>query len=378
MIYLDNASTTRPYKNVVTEANRINEQLFYNPSSLHTKAMTVKAEMGKARTIIRNKMNAGAGYNIIFTSGATEANNIAIFQATRFKKKTILITAGEHPSVEGPTKNLKQAGWDIKLINLTKDGQCDVSHLKQLLKDNDVSFVSCILVSNETGAVNNLEEIYKVVKGDNPKILLHADASQAFCKVVVNLKKCPFDMVSISSHKVHGLKGVGALVFNSNINLKPLITGGGQEDGLRSGTENTAGIIAFGAAVESYRDSYFDYVKNLKQTFLSVVKKGVSPLKVNADIKESSPYILSMSIAGVRSEHILRAMENRGVIIANGSACSSKNNHNPTLESIGCTIKEIEGSVRISFSVDNGVDEVSKAAEIFVEEVNKLKNNIAR
>ena len=362
MIYLDNAATTKPCKDAVEAQNYANE-FFFNPSALYLPAVKIETQINKVRQKILNKLNLTSSHNAIFTSGATEANNLALFQATRFKGKTILVSEGEHPAVYNYAKNCE--GMNFATINLTPSGEVDLEDLKNKLSNN-VALVSVMQVSNETGAINNLAEVSKIVKNFSPSIMLHCDAVQGFCKIEERLPST-IDFITISSHKIHGLKGTGALIYKTTQNIKPLLKGGGQESDLRSGTQNVGGILALGAAID--HDTGLEAVKKLSAYTRQILSQKITGVLLNG---EGSPYIINFSIDYARSETIVRLLEEENIYVSNGSACSSRHADNRTLAAMGTAKKFIEGTIRISFCKENSKEEI----DIFADKLAKiLKEN---
>ena len=362
MIYFDNAATTKPCEGAI-EAQNYSNKFFFNPSALYLPALKIEGEINKVRQKILAKLNFCATHNLIFTSGATEANNLALFQASRFKGKTILIGGGEHPSIY---QFLRGSETKFLEIALTKTGEVDLDDLKKKLT-SDVAMVSIMQVSNETGAITDIEKVLKTVKSFSDKIWLHCDAVQGFCKIPQQLPK-GVDLISISSHKINGLKGTGALIYENSLNLKPHIKGGGQEFDLRSGTLNVGGILAFGAAVDIKRD-YRAMEKLNAYTREKLLEIPGAYLNGSG-----SPYIINVSLEGARSEVIVRMLEEYEIYISNGSACSSRSGDNRILSAMGVPKKLIEGTIRISFCEDNTkgqVDNFIKRLREVLEEIRK-------
>lgn len=371
MIYLDNAATTKPSAQVKELCLRMIEEDFYNPSALYVSAAKIKKQIEEARKTIADVLSRKSN-EIVFTSGATEANNWAITRGLKNKNGNLIITEGEHPSVYETAMALKSAGIEVRTAPLQKDGTVDKEKLLRLT-DDKTTLVSLIHVSNETGAVNPICELAAAVKAKSPRALVHSDGVQAFCKIPVNLSKNLIDLYSISAHKVGGLKGVGALFIRDGVHLAPLLLGGGQEGKLRSGTENTMGIVTFAAAVKSFKQDgqVANFYEHVAKTFSQM--DGVT---VNGSAQTASGYIVSLGIKGVKSEILQHLVYDDGVMIGLGSACSSKSKNNRILESMGVEKEFVEGNIRLSFSPDNTADEILLATKIIKKNIEKLRGMI--
>lgn len=366
MIFLDNASTTKIYDEALKEYVFQSEQNYFNASALYKPGSDVLKQVNNARkTII--KLLGGSGFdNLIFTSGATESNNLAIMGSLRKNMGKLVFSYAEHPAVFNVAKNLENLGYHVEFVKLTKDGVVDEQDFCEKVKG--ASFVSVMHVCNETGAVNNIKKLVKIAKQENKNIIFHSDGVQAFGKVPVNVSDLGVDLYTISSHKIHGPKGVGALYVKNGINLKPIVFGGGQEFNIRSGTENTCGILAFRVACEKICKNLtcnYEKVKNLKEKFLNELKNNFDVV-VNST-NNCSPYIISFAVLKVKAETILHMAEQEGVLISNGSACSSKHTDNRILKAMGISDEVILSSVRVSFSEFNTEEEVIKAAQVIKE-----------
>ena len=371
MIYLDNSATTAPRKEVMDLFYDYSLNHFYNPSSVYSKAVEVKRDIFSCKERLLSLLNASKSDNIIFTGSATEANNLALIGSVR-KNKKILISLGEHPSVFETAKYLQNQGYSVEFINLAKEGAVDLDDLKQKM-DNTVGLVSIIHVSNETGAINDLKAIGKIIKQINPNCIFHSDGVQAFGKVKENLLDWGVDLYTMSSHKIHGPKGVASLYVKSGVNLKPIVFGGGQENGLRSGTENPAGIMAYTLASEiMYHD--FEkkraHIKELKTEFLAKLNETKLSYIINGE--NTLENIISVSFLGVKGEVLLHTLEKHGIMLSTGSACSSKTVGNRVLSSIGLDKKQMEGNIRISFSEFNTFEEVNKLVDVLTKEIKAL------
>lgn len=364
MIFLDNASTTRIYDEALEEYNKYSKDCYYNPSSLYGAGSDIAMDINKTRAEMLKMLGASSFDKIYFTSGATEANNMAINGVLRKNMGKLLFSYAEHPSVFNVAKELQSKGYDVEFVKLTKDGIVDEEDFKS--KIVGASFVSIMHVCNETGAINDIKKLVRIAKRENKNIIFHSDGVQALGKIPVNISDLGVDMYTMSAHKIHGPKGVGALYVKDKINLKPLVFGGGQEFGLRSGTENSCGISAFKVAMEisvkRLNDNY-NHVLHLKNLFINELTSDFDNYKI-ISTDQCSPYILSFAIPNVKAETTLHMAESEGVLISNGSACSSKKSGNRILEAMGVPSDIIKGSVRVSFGEFNTSEEVVQAAKV--------------
>lgn len=328
-------------------------------------------EINASRADILNLIANDHDFQIIFTSCGTEADNQAVFCGG--KRGNVVTTLGEHSAVFSAVNELKERGIEVRFAALNSDGSVDVDSLLSLI-DRNTSLVSVIHVNNETGAVNDINSIGKAVKSINERALFHSDGVQAFGKIPYKLCR-EVDLYSISAHKIGGLKGNGALIKRKNLIIKPYIFGGGQEDGLRSGTENVFGIKMFELAAKKRYASLeknFNRVKNLKERLAGMLDKGlftaISP-------EDGSPYILTVAAEGVRGEIILHEANDRGLIIGTGSACSSNEKKRYSRVILSCGVEEAraDGVLRLSFSPETTNEEVDEAAEILNKTVKHRK-----
>lgn len=353
MLYFDNASTTQISNRALNEYVKAS-QLYYNPSALYQPSSEVKKAIEQAREFFISKLKGKAKSTFIFTGSATESNNAVLFSQIRRKDKKYLISAGEHSSIYETAKHLKEMGYNIVFVPLNSNGSVDVDALLSEL-DETVAFVSIIHVSNETGAINDIKTITAQVKAFNKNIVVHSDGVQAMGKLDINLTDLGVDYYTISAHKINGPKGIGGLyIANANI-FKPLILGGGQEMGFRSGTENVPNIMAFKAAVE---DIKFINFESHKLALLKALKTDY--LLVSDDNCVSN--IVSLCYSGVRGETILHVLESKGYLIGTGSACNSKAGNNRVLAEI-VPKKYIAGAIRISFGNEISVEDCAHLGE---------------
>ena len=379
MIYLDNAGTTQIFESVNQLVFEINDKWFFNASALYDKADETKQMFLDAKNQLAKNLGT-TGEHIVCTSGATESNNLAIFGFLTGKKEAeYIFSSGEHPSVYRVAEQLKMQGKVVKFLPLQKDGTILADDLKNALTEN-THFVSIMQVSNETGAINDIEKLCKVVKEYNQKIIFHCDGTQAFGKIPVNVEKLGVDAYTISAHKFHGPKGVGALYVKDVAKLKPTVFGGGQQNEKRSGTENLSGVcgmaLASTIAVENLNENYAK-IKALRDYVKQEILTNCTDVIFN-ESNDNSPYILNVSFKGIRGEILLHMLDKCGVIVGIGSACSSKKQNNRVLENMGVQKDYILGTIRISFSSLTTPEDVFEATKLIVEQVNVLKERMKK
>ncbi len=369
MIYLDNAATTRPDEECLNLSKQYITNLFYNPSALYAEGYNLRKELNQDKENLIALLASTANFEVIFTSCGTEADNQALFCGG--KRGNIVTTMGEHSAVFAAANELKQRGVEPRFAKLNADGSVDVAHLLSLV-DEKTSLVSVIHVSNETGAINDVNKIATLVKQKNKRCLFHSDGVQAFGKLPFRLGS-DIDLYSVSAHKIGGLKGCGALFKRKSVVLKPFLYGGGQENGLRSGTENVFGIkmLSFAAQKKyAFMQNDFAHAQAVQASFIQRLDPAlftvISP-------KNGSPYIVTICARGVRGETIMHEANDAGLIIGTGSACSSNEKKRYSRVILACGISETEadGILRISFSAQTTEEEVLQAAEI----LNKIVKN---
>ncbi len=378
MVFLDNASTTKPYDEVLSEVNRVNQTLFVNPSALYGNSVQLKTEMEQIRSNLVNKLGGSFFDSLIFTSGATEANNLAIRGALK-KGGKLLVSESEHPSVYQTAKQLLLDGYQVEFVSLNNDGTVNLQDL--ITKLPGATVVSVMHVSNETGAINNIKEIVKLVKQHNPQTLVHSDGVQAFGKIAVNVQDLGVDMYTISGHKIHATKGIGALFIKKGVKLKPILFGGEHENGLRAGTENISGIFALNVAANLVTKNLIanqNTVLHFKQNLVEQLKQLLPQAVVIGNPVTSSPYILTVAVPGVKSETLLHLLEQKGFLVANGSACSSKNNENRVIRAMNLQNGLSTSSIRISFSESNTEEEITNFATTLSEVVKTYLNIVKK
>lgn len=367
MIYLDNAGTTKMFDECLAVIKKYACQAFFNPSAGYLPAIEVSRDIDCARKNILTKLNASSG-EIVFTGGATESNNLAIMGSKRNGKWNYVFSIGEHPSVYNVAKELAQQGFDVRFVSLCKNGQLDYDELSQKI-DEKTRLISIMHVSNETGVINDIKKVDELRKKLSPKALLHVDGVQAFCKINVDLDYMGVDFYTISAHKFHGPKGVGALYVKDSSTLKNIVYGGGQEGGFRSGTENVAGIMAMDCAIKLIDiDKNLQYVKKLNKIVKSVFSQD-NRIKI---IDTENPYILSLNFEGVNGETLMRVLQDKEIYIGKGSACSTKKAGNRVLENMGFNKNDIKSHIRISFGGYETEKDVEEGSKVILETYHEI------
>lgn len=355
MIYFDNAATTKPIKRAMDKFNQINAEEYFNPSAPYSCAFKLAQEINSARRGIINYLHGDeTGDQVVFTSGATESNNLAIIGSAKDKHKKYLFSVGEHPAVYNTAMELKAKGYDVDFIPLRSDGQIDYDKFETML-NADVALVSLMFVNNETGAINDLKRVREIMNSHCKDALLHVDAVQGFGKIDLSVRKCRINLLSMSAHKIGGIKGVGALYISKETKIKNINFGGGQEFGLRSGTVNPAGILSFYEAVKeifSHQKENFETVTSLKEYLLKELSEKIQTATVVSS-SDNSPYVVSIFFKGYRGETIMRQLDSKGICVGTGSACSSSKVGNRVLENMGYDKSQIIGAIRVSFSPNN-------------------------
>lgn len=371
-VYLDNSATTRCSERAKDLMVKILTEDYGNPSSLHRMGKIAEDYIKDAKNKIAKTLKADEK-EIIFTSGGTEANNMALIGgafANQRAGKHIITTALEHASVAAPLSFLEEHGFEITCLGVDGDGLISLTELEQAVR-SDTILVSMMMVNNEIGAVEPIAEAAAVIKAKNPGTLFHVDAIQAYGKYRIFPKKMGIDLLSVSGHKIHAPKGTGFLYIRDKVKVAPLIYGGGQQHGMRSGTENVPGAAALGEAAAEIYENFEEKVAHmydLKEQFIQGVTQ-IEGVTVNGRTgRASAPSIVSVSIAGVRSEVMLHSLEEEGIYVSAGSACSSnKPSVSRTLKSIRLPKDLLESTIRVSFCVDTTEEEVDYAVEKFKE-----------
>lgn len=380
--YLDNSATTRCSDRSCQLMVDLLTKDYGNPSSLHMKGIEAERFVETAKKKIAKTLRVSEK-EIIFTSGGTESNNLAIIGAAMANRRAgnhIITTSIEHASVENPMEFLKEQGFDITYLSVDENGIISLEELEEAVTEQTI-LVSMMQVNNEIGAIEPVAEAAELIKKKNPATLIHVDAIQSYGKMYIYPKKLGIDMLSVSGHKIHGPKGSGFLWVKEKTKLKPLILGGGQQKGMRSGTENVPAIAGLGEAAEEIYENLDEkraHLYGLKQRFIDGIEK-LEGTHVNGKTGEdSAPHIVSVSFEGIRSEVLLHSLEDRGIYVSSGSACSS-NNHagkqkgSKTLRNIHLKENLLDSTLRFSFSVHTTEEEIDYALEVLGELLPVLK-----
>ena len=362
-VYLDNSATTACFKEVADVVQQVMLADYGNPSSLHKKGVDAEHYVREAREVIAKNLKVSEK-EILFTSGGTESDNLSLIgtaMANRRAGRHIITTKIEHPAILNTCAYLEENGFEVTYLNVDENGRISLDELKKALRE-DTILVSIMHTNNEIGSLQPIEEAGKLIKEYNRNIVFHVDAVQGYGKFVIRPKRMNVDLLSVSGHKIHGPKGIGFLYINEKIKILPIIYGGGQQKGMRSGPENVPGIAGLAAAVSKIYGNLDEDVNRLYALKERLVQ-GVSQIpdvKVNGKTdRESAPHIVSLSVRGVRSEVLLHALEEKGIYISAGSACSSNRpGISKTLQAIGVEKDLLESTVRFSLSVFTTEEEI--------------------
>mgnify|MGYP004646930487 CR=1 FL=1 len=363
MIYLDNCATTRVDDDVLALFQKYSTELYYNPSALYREANGVAKAIEQARSQIANVLHC-SGKEVFFTSGGTEGDNIVLSGSLRPGDR-LLTTAGEHSAVYQVAQEWKSRGISVEYLKLNADGSVREEDLLEKLQ-TPAQMVSIMHVNNETGVVNDIQRLCALTKSRQPKCLFMTDGVQSFCKIPTDIKNLGVDFFTCSSHKIHGPKGVGA-VYHAKA-LRPILYGGGQEGGLRSGTENVAGIVAFGLAAEKENALQ----RELSERFLAYTEEILSALQ-NAGLsylvlsEHRAPNIFSFALKDVNSEVLMRMLDDKGIIVGIGSACNSRHGRDRVVKAIGLPGAYVNGVVRIGYSKYNTPEEIKTFCTVLTE-----------
>lgn len=373
--YFDNCATSRADDDVIAILDKYQRETYYNPSARSSFSLAVARELKSARESIAKTMGVTAD-EIYFTSGGTESDNIAIFGSGKSKSGNVVVTASEHSAVYNAVMKLGDRGYEVRLANVTHDGHIDVDDFVSKVDDNTV--LACFMhVNNETGAINDVKNINRLVKAVNPRTLTLSDGVQAVGKIPVNLRSLGVDFYSMSGHKIHGSKGTGFLYVKRGTKCTPILFGGGQENGMRSGTEYVGGQIALATALTkavSLIDENAAHYIEYKQIILDKLA-SVPGWRVNCT-ENCSPAILSLAFADIKGEVLLHMLEAYDVIVGTGSACSSKNKQSRIAKAIGLDMRYVEGIIRISFSKYNDKQQVEHLADSLAKCVLDLRKTM--
>lgn len=377
-VYLDNSATTQCLPSVAALMTKIMCEDYGNPSSMHRKGVESEKYIRYAKETIARTLKVQEK-EILFTSGGTESDNIALIGTAfaNFRAGNHIITTGiEHPAVLQTCAYLEKQGFEITYLPVDSNGIVRLSDLEKAMTDQTI-LVSMMHTNNEIGSVQPIAEAGALIKRINPNTVFHVDAVQGFGKFRIYPKKMNIDLLAVSAHKIHGPKGVGFLYINEKIKVKPIIFGGGQQKGMRSGTENVPGIAGMALAIEEiYKDfdEKIDYLYAIKERFITGLAK-IDGIKVNGLAgRDGAPHVVSVSIAGIRSEVMLHALEDRGVYVSAGSACASnKPATSATLKAIGVEKQFLDATLRFSFSVLTTEEEIDYTLQQMYELIPMLR-----
>lgn len=375
MIYLDNAATTKADQDVIDSFVKVNQSLYFNPNSPHQTGLQAEQVLKQAKEEIDGALNLNHLYHIVFTSGATESNNMALKGIAYRKRETaneIITSVLEHPSVLEVMRYLEEKqGFKLKYVDVKSDGKIDTEHLKSLMSDK-VGLVTCMYVNNIMGQIQPIQDIVNILK-DYPRAHLHVDAVQALGKVSMNLNGV--DSLSLSGHKFNGLKGQGLLIIKNIQNIEPVVHGGGQEYGLRSGTVNLPMAVSMVKSIKLTMGRLDEASRKLNKMNQSVrtFLEEFRGVYINSP-KDSAPQIINVSFPGVKGEVLVNAFSKHGVMISTTSACSSKRGKlNEVLLAMGVPDARIEGSIRISMGVHTTEEDIQRFKEVFEEVYEEVK-----
>lgn len=377
--YLDNGATTSVSLNAVKKMTEIYTELYGNPSSMHRMGVEAELIIKKAKKIV-SKLIKSTDQEIYFTSGGTEANNLAIqglLKHNSCRKKHIITTCIEHPSVLSVFNSFEEEGYEVTYLKVDKMGMINLEELESSLTD-DTALVSVMYVNNEIGTVQDLSSISEIIKSKSNAVF-HVDGIQALGKVECHMKKFGIDMFTMSSHKIHGPKGVGALFVKKGVKLKPLFIGGGQEKTIRPGTENVPGIAGFAVAVDEASQEYrknSESMFKLREYFLKRILNEIPSTTYNGSYESYAPHIINVSFEGMRGEVLLHVLESNDIFVSTGSACASKNkSYSHVLTALGLSLSQMEGAIRFSLSKNTTKEELDYTIDVLktsIEDLNQI------
>lgn len=373
MIYFDNASSTRPLKECLDAFYVSSSESFYNPSSIHAPAMKLFNEINRIKENFLKKLKLDSTYEVIFTSGASESNNLAILGyalKNRNRGNKVITSKIEHESVLEVFKYLEKIGFNVTYLNVNQNGEIDIDEFKEAIDKNTI-LVSIMGVNNEVGNVLNIKEIKEVIKA-YPKCVLHSDLAQTLGKEKFDFSL--LDMFTISAHKIYGIKGIGALIKKKKVMLEPLIHGGGQENGLRSGTLDYPSIVSFNVSLNYTIDHFEENYKKVKdlQTYLLNELSKIDEVSIN-NFKNSCPYIVNFSLKRKKASVVVEALSNKEIYVSSVSACNSKKEGaSYVLLALNKSESDAHNSIRLSLSKDNTLEE----CKIFIETLKEILEKI--
>lgn len=367
MIYLDNSATTRPFDSVIDVMAACMRDAYFNASAAYKPAVDVDKQIRACRKAIAAQLGAQED-EVYFTSGGTESDNLAILGLAETLKKpsNFVCSSIEHPAVAETIRRVERMGHEVRILPISSRGVIDLDAAGQLIDEN-TALVSCMHVSNETGAIQPIAQLSALAKGMNPSVRIHVDGVQGFMRVPMHMGRMGVDLYALSAHKIHGPKGVGALVVRKGVRLVPQATGGGQEKNLRSGTYDSPGILGLGEAVSvmAAKKGEIEAMRAMKARLWELLS-AIPGARVNGPLpgeEDSAPHILSVSIPGVRGEVMRNALEGTGILVSTGSACAShKQKVSASLRAMGLDAQLADGTIRISLGLYNKMEEMDETA----------------
>lgn len=377
MIYLDNAASTRVREEVLETVNDILLNDYANPDAAHEFGLQAAKRIKKSRQIIADALSVSTK-EVYFTSGGSEGNNIiiqGIINGNPRQGKHLITTKIEHPSVFEIFKEYERNGFEVTYLNVDSDGRIKLDELTDSIRDDTV-LISVIAVNSETGVIQDLEKIGNIIKQKNKNVYFHSDFVQGLGHIKINPAKCRLDALTVSSHKVYGPKGAGAIYLSGNVKIKPLIFGSNQEQGVVQRTLNSSGIIGFGKAVQIACENFSKdnaQIKEVKEYLLQKIQNEISDIRVNTIEEDSVPHILNISFRGIQGEVLVHFLGMSKIYVSTGSACSSRKGNSRILESMGLTKEEVAGGIRFSFSVFNTKEEMDETVKVLKEAVAAIR-----
>lgn len=382
MIYLDNSATTMPRGEVIEAVNRSMTEGWNNPSAIYRPSMEVQKAMEAVRTECAMAVHCRNG-KVIFTSGGTEADNLAILGGLRGMRGTgrVLLSGLEHPAVLMCADEIRRMGFIPEIIPSDREGMIDTDQLEKMLSD-DVRMIVLMQVNNEVGTIQPVETVMTMKQRLCPDAWVHVDGVQGFLRVPVDMDALKIDSYAFSGHKIHAIKGIGALVVRGERKISPLLHGGGQENDLRSGTENTPGIMALGAAIRAYGPESNEKMRCLKIRLWKEIRESIPEAVLNGlppEDESSSPHILNVSFMPVRSQTMLFALEGDGIFVSAGSACASrKQKISPVLKAMGVSTARADSAIRFSLSPFTTDQEIEETVKSLITHYDILKKYVRR
>jgi cysteine desulfurase len=377
--YLDNSATTKAFDEVAELVAKVMTEEYGNASSVHHMGTISGNRLFSAREMIANTLKVDPA-EIVFTSGGTESDNMAILGAAKanaWRGKHVITTSIEHPAVLETCAELERQGFEITYLPVDETGVVRLQDLKDAIRE-DTILVSMMFVNNEIGAVEPVEEAGKLIKSINPQIIFHVDAVQAYGKILIRPRSMNIDLLAVSSHKIHGPKGVGFLYIKKGTKITPICYGGGQQKGMRSGTENVPGIAGMALAAKMCYEDFDNKIKRLyelKKYLMDGLSEKITDIRLNGpECEKGAPHIVSVSIRGLAAETILNMLSSKGIYVSAGSACTSNNPHvSDTLKAIGLDKDLLESTIRISMSLETTKEEIDYLLETLASQVETMR-----